>query len=96
MNPSVQHKNTGLQLFITKWISRHNHETTRDEEESCMCITTNAIEPGTDIPGCMAAKEKRTATLEDEHIGILSEFILDGWPSIKAELQKDLQQYWSF
>ena len=32
----------------------------------------------------------------DGHLGMLSELALHCWPSKKAEVQKDLQPYWSF
>ena len=59
-----------------------------------MCITINAIESCTDIPDCMAAVVARTATPDDDHLGIPAELILHGWPSTK--LWKELQPYWSF
>ena len=44
----------------------------------------------------MTAEEIRLATLYDEHLGILSEYVLCIWPSTKVKMQKDLQPYWSF
>ena len=44
----------------------------------------------------MTAEEKRTATLDDEHISIISELILYSWPLTKAGVLKDLQPYVSF
>ena len=38
----------------------------------------------------MIAEEIRTATLDDEHLGILAEVVLHGWPWTKAEVQKEL------
>ena len=52
-----------------------------------MCITINAIESCTDIPDCMKTKEIRTATLDDENLGILTELVLCIWPQTKAEIQ---------
>ena len=48
------------------------------------------------ISDCMTAKEIRIAMPDDEHIGMLSELILHGWPSTKIEVQKHLQPCWSF
>ena len=42
----------------------------------------------------MAAEDIRTTTLDDEHLGILVELLLHGWPLTKAEVQKEL--LWSF
>ena len=44
-----------------------------------------------DISDHMTADIIRTATLDNEHIGMLSELVLCGWPLIKAEVWKDLQ-----
>ena len=41
-------------------------------------------------PDCTMAKEIREVTLEDEHLIALAELELCGWPSTKAELQKEL------
>ena len=48
-----------------------------------------------DIPDCTTVEEIRIATLNKEYIGILSEIILHGWPSSKAEVQRELHPYWS-
>ena len=61
-----------------------------------MCSTINTIESCMDIPDCMTEKEMRTAKVDNEHIGILAELVLHGWPSTKAEVWKKLQPYWSF
>ena len=45
-----------------------------------------------DIPECMATEEVRLATLDTEHLGILSEHVLCGLPSTTAQVQKELQQ----
>ena len=33
----------GQQIFITDWLSRHNHKTNRDEKIPGMCITINVM-----------------------------------------------------
>ena len=47
------------------------------------------IEPCTSIPDGMTAKV-RLAMLHNEHLGLLSEYVLCSWPSMKAEVQKEL------
>ena len=49
-----------------------------------------------DIPDCMRTEEIRLETLNNEHFGILSEYIVCGWPSTKAEVWNELLPYWSF
>ena len=44
----------------------------------------------------MMAEEIRLTMVDDEQIGMLSECILCRWSLTKAEVQKDLQSYWSF
>ena len=77
-------------------LSRQNYETNIDEEIPGRCITINSIESCTDIPDCMTADKIRMITLDDEHLIILSEHVLHGWPPSKAEAQKELKPYWSF
>ena len=84
----------GPQLYITDWLSRHNHETNRDEEITGMGITINTIASCTHMPEWMTSEEIRIATLENKHIGILSELIICSGPSTKADVQKNLQPYW--
>ena len=61
-----------------------------------MNITINAIESCMDIPNCMTAKNIKSVTLDEEHLSILSEYVLCGWASIRAEDQKDSWLYCSF
>ena len=49
-----------------------------------------------DIPDCMRAEEIRSVTIDDEHLGILPNNVLHSWPSMRAEVQKGSQLYWSF
>ena len=49
-----------------------------------------------DILDCMRAEEIRMAILDNENTCMLSELVFQGWPSMKAEVQKDLQSHWSF
>ena len=41
-NINILHKPL-TQLFVSSWVSRHNHETNRDDEIPCMYITINTI-----------------------------------------------------
>ena len=59
----------GSQPFIADWLSRHNHETNRDEEVLGMCITINSC---MNILGCMEAEETMVAILDVEHLGLVS------------------------
>ena len=49
-----------------------------------------------DIQDCMTAEETRIAMLDNENTVMLSELILCSWPSIKAEVQKDMQPFLSY
>ena len=44
----------------------------------------------------MMAVEIRCATLQDDHIGVLSTYVMHGWLSTRAEAMKEVQPYWSF
>ena len=52
----------------------------------------NAIEAGMD----MAAEVVRSLTSDERFLNMLSEYILCGWPSGRAEEQKNLQPYCFF
>ena len=43
-----------------------------------------------DIWECITAEEIRLATLDYEHLSLLSDYVLYGWPSTKAEVEKEL------
>ena len=44
----------------------------------------------------MTAEEIRSATIDNEHIGMLSDYVLHGLPSMTTELQKGVCKYGSF
>ena len=44
----------------------------------------------------MMTEEIRCAVIEDYHIGVLSTYVICGWPSIRAEVINEVQPYWSF
>ena len=48
-----------------------------------------------DIPDDVATEEIRSAAIDDEHLGILSEYVLLGCSAIRTKVQKDLQTCWS-
>ena len=42
----------------------------------------------------MTLEEIQMVTI-DEDIGVMSNYVLHGWPSTEAEVQKVVQPYWS-
>ena len=58
-----------------------------------MCITINTIKSYTDLWDCMAAGEIWMATLDDKHISMLTQLVMQSLPSTKAEGEKDQQPY---
>ena len=58
-----------------------------------MFITINTTKSCPDIPDCMTIEEIRMATLDDEHIGMLSELVFCGLSSTKVEMQIELHPY---
>ena len=68
----------------------------KDKKIPRMGININVIETYTSIPECMTAEEIQLATMDDEHIGMLSNYTLHGWPTTKAEFQKEVKLYLSF
>ena len=41
-------------------------------------------------------KKLGIATIEDDHINVLSTCMMHGWQSTRAEVIKEVQLYWSF
>ena len=70
--------------------------TNRDKELPGMNITISAIASCTNISDCMTIEEIRSATVDNEQLSMLSEYVLHSWPSMRAVVQKELQMYWSF
>ena len=44
----------------------------------------------------MRTEEIRYAAVHDDHIDVLSTYVMYGWPSTRAEVIKEVQPYWSF
>ena len=43
----------------------------------------------------MMTEEIRHATPGNDHIKVLSHYVMHGWPSTRAEVLKEIQPYWS-
>ena len=46
-----------------------------------------------DKQDCMTAEEIGSATLDGEYLSMLSEYVLHSWPSARAEVWKDIQDF---
>ena len=82
----IQHRNT-IKALATTTHCRMDIQTqpqNRDDEILSMWISISTLESCIKIPDCMMAEEMRLATLDDEHIGILSELysVADHWPKL--------------
>ena len=58
----------GPYLFITDWLSRHNHTENKDAEIPGMDVKVDAIQTMTNIPECMSKQQSQQATSHDNHI----------------------------
>ena len=47
-------------------------------------------------PRIHAAQEIRYVALEDDHLTMLSTYVMHGWPSTRSEVIRGVQQNWSF
>ena len=61
-----------------------------------MNLNINTFEMCTDFPECITAEEIRCATQEDDHLNILTTYIISGWPPTRAEVKAEIQPYWPF
>ena len=78
-------------LFIADWLSLQNHREDWDDEIPSMKITIDAIHTTVDIPECMLMQEVWNTTQDDEHLHVLTAYIINGWPLTKAEIRQDMQ-----
>ena len=74
----------------------HKNNTNRNEEIMGMKITINLIDSHMDITDYMTTEEIMLATIDNKHLSMLSGYILQGLPSMRAKVQKDIQPYRSF
>ena len=72
--------------FIANLSSRETK--IRNEETLQIDISINAIEACTNIPECFEAEEIWFTNINDEHIGILLDYIMYGWPLINRKYKK--------
>ena len=89
----IQHQNTTLTRATAIDHRLAIHTQPQNKEIAQMYIRINTIKSCMDIQDHMRAGEIRVATMEDEHLSALAEIILHSWPSMKAEVQKELQPY---
>ena len=61
-----------------------------------MSININAVETCTDILECLTTEAIWLATLDDEYIGMLSNYMMYVWQFTKYEVQKEAHPYFSF
>ena len=91
IHSSVQHKDpvqTGPQLSIADCLCRQNNKVNEDEEMLGKGISIIVIGTCTGITDCMTAEEMWLATINDKNKGMLSNYVLHGWPSTKLGVQK--------
>ena len=48
------------------------------------------VESSMDMPDYPTAEEIRSETIDDKHLSMVLEYVLCGYPSMRAEIQKDL------
>ena len=97
--PLIQHKNpiqtrtttvpSRLVIQAQPWDWQRQKDTWHGHKHTCNRTIY-------DIQECMKTEEIWLVTIHDEHIYMLSNYILLGWPSMKAEVQREVEWYWSF
>ena len=98
-NTPIQNQNhiqPGLDLFITYWFSRQNHNENKDEEIPGMLLNIDTIQTMTNIPDCMTIQQLQQGTSQDDHLQQLKCYIIRGWPENKDQIPQDMQTYWKF
>ena len=58
----------GPELFITDWLSCHNHRENKYKEIHGMDIKVDAIQKSMNVPECISIQQIQQATTWDEHL----------------------------
>ena len=74
------------ELFITDWLSKHNHMENKDKEIHGMDVRVDAIQISTNGPEYMSIQNIQQATAKDKHLQHLKGYIIAGWPEIKDQV----------
>ena len=56
----------------------------------------DTIQTTTNIQECITIQQLQQATLQDDHIQQLKDYIIRGWPENKNQILKDIHTYWTF
>ena len=86
----------GPDLFIVDRLSRQNHSKDKDAEILEMQLSINVIQPTTNMPECMTMHELQQVMSQDQHMQCLKEYIIQGCPDHKEQIQQDIRPYWTF
>ena len=58
-----------------------------------MNMNINVITVCSGIPECMMVEEIRHVTEADNHQNVLSSYVMNSWPSVRAEVKDEIQPY---
>ena len=61
-----------------------------------MDIRIDTIQSATDILECISIPQIQQASVQDEHLQCLKNYIIAGWPSIRDKCHSNLRLYWSY
>ena len=86
----------GSVLFMTGWLSRHNHSENKDKEITSFQISINTIQSTTCIQEYMTMHELQEAASQDQHLQHLMEYVIQWKPESKNQQPKDIRTYWRF
>ena len=67
-----------LDLFIADWLSQQNHEEDKNSEIPGITTNIDAVNKATGIHECMSVHDIQQATLQDEHLQQLKNYIIQG------------------
>ena len=77
----------GLQLYISNWLSRQNHNEGTAENITDKNLNINAIKICTDISECIIVEAIRHETAADDHLNTLTVCVINGWTSTRVEVK---------
>ena len=84
----------GAELYITDWLSHHNHTENKDQKNSDMNISLHMVNMTVDIPICTSIEDIKAVTDKDVELQMLKAHIIKGWSHTKEGLQPGVEKYW--
>ena len=84
----------GPELYVTDWLSWHNHTENQDQKIPGMNMSINNISTLVAISTCMSSENIWAVMGEALELQMLQRYKISGWPSTKNAIEPKVENYW--